>query len=786
MMEEVRKISLYEKEHFQQFQRTIEGYKIIYMMSSYGWESKEFVNEYLANLREEKYILTQSNFLEDEIECIIQGHANKKLLLVVTEFEYLIKSNQLETGIQIIKDLPKNIRVLLISSLPLPPELVPFTLERTLVRVGEQEIKPGPEEVRTYFRKQGVVLSSREIERINVDFDNMPLCIYLLVDFLKESFYGYSKHIKKQCWEEVYAYMDMVFFQPLGVEVQNMLLQLSYFKQFSKTLLEFVFSMGGKESENILIRVYNHGSILKECGDGNYCFYPLMSRFLQRYIEKYVSISEREEIYKRAVKYYMDEGDYKETLHFLAILKEERRLADYLAEVTEELNIIRCKELEEYFELLPERTILKYPVLIAGKAILECCKGDKTGALKWYHILEQLNGEENGKKLTRYLDFLMPIHEEFDVIKALGSGAGKKYIGRTDQIPSLIHGGLDFSLCSEQYVKVVEAAEKSKWQDGQESGMLDILKGEIAYEKNDFSRSISNITKGIKIAMTRENIDLVFVGRGILCNIMLHSNQNTSVNEALNYLEEMLEGKETSALYVNYQALVTGCYMAENNLDLIELWMKRWAPDENQEFCILQQYQYLIKVKAYLSLGRNVNAQQLLNILKSYVADFDKPYLKLKTYILESILHYRRDNNEWEECLEQALKLGEEMGFIRVFADEGAAIYPLLEEKRSDEEWKGNPYFTEVLRAAKRTMLFYPLYLEDKKDVGLLTRSETQVLNLLMYGKKNKEIAKILMVSENTVKYHLKNIYIKLGVSNRSQAIRMAAQYEKAQNYLYE
>jgi len=56
----------------------------------------------------------------------------------------------------------------------------------------------------------------------------------------------------------------------------------------------------------------------------------------------------------------------------------------------------------------------------------------------------------------------------------------------------------------------------------------------------------------------------------------------------------------------------------------------------------------------------------------------------------------------------------------------------------------------------------------------VLTKRERSVLKRVQYGDRNKEIAKTLNITEDTVKYHLKNIFSKLGVSKRVQAVRIA------------
>lgn len=53
----------------------------------------------------------------------------------------------------------------------------------------------------------------------------------------------------------------------------------------------------------------------------------------------------------------------------------------------------------------------------------------------------------------------------------------------------------------------------------------------------------------------------------------------------------------------------------------------------------------------------------------------------------------------------------------------------------------------------------------DKKEI--LSKREIAILELLAIGAQNKKIAEKLCITENTVEFHLKNIYVKLGVKNR-------------------
>ncbi len=65
---------------------------------------------------------------------------------------------------------------------------------------------------------------------------------------------------------------------------------------------------------------------------------------------------------------------------------------------------------------------------------------------------------------------------------------------------------------------------------------------------------------------------------------------------------------------------------------------------------------------------------------------------------------------------------------------------------------------------------------ENPSDAGL-TRRELEILRLVAEGYSNAQLAKMLWVTEQTVKFHLSNIYRKLDVSNRTEASRWAQRH---------
>ena len=139
------------------------------------------------------------------------------------------------------------------------------------------------------------------------------------------------------------------------------------------------------------------------------------------------------------------------------------------------------------------------------------------------------------------------------------------------------------------------------------------------------------------------------------------------------------------------------------------------------------------------------------------------------------------------QALERALTLAEPRGFLRTFVDEGPPMERLL-QAAADRGML--PHYTATLLAAfqvtgagQPTTAAVdppsvahrpPSVIRPSSLVEDLSDRELEVLHLIAKGLTNREIASRLFVSLNTVKAHTRNIYGKLDVHSRTQAIARA------------
>ncbi len=108
-------------------------------------------------------------------------------------------------------------------------------------------------------------------------------------------------------------------------------------------------------------------------------------------------------------------------------------------------------------------------------------------------------------------------------------------------------------------------------------------------------------------------------------------------------------------------------------------------------------------------------------------------------------------------------------GHRQLFRDLGPALLPLARAQTVSDAEARLPRVRDLFVAS----MVEDWQQSDREDqAAVLSEREQAVLRLLAQGLTNKAIARALQVSDNTVKFHLKNIFTKLGVATRADAVR--------------
>jgi len=130
-----------------------------------------------------------------------------------------------------------------------------------------------------------------------------------------------------------------------------------------------------------------------------------------------------------------------------------------------------------------------------------------------------------------------------------------------------------------------------------------------------------------------------------------------------------------------------------------------------------------------------------------------------------------------------ALELAEPEGCILIFLEEGPAIMPLLQAvaDRAATPDRLKTYARELLAAfpaADRAAALAEISVAADQLIEPLSKRELEILRLIGEGHSNQEIADRLVITLHTVKKHSSNIFAKLGVTSRTQAVARARQLQ--------
>jgi DNA-binding NarL/FixJ family response regulator len=163
--------------------------------------------------------------------------------------------------------------------------------------------------------------------------------------------------------------------------------------------------------------------------------------------------------------------------------------------------------------------------------------------------------------------------------------------------------------------------------------------------------------------------------------------------------------------------------------------------------------------------------EEALTLIDRYKPDLFMAEVEGANGDVDGFTCIRRARQRLPEMKIIVLSVSEEPRRIRAALLAGATVYVMKSARRDDLQSAIRQAFSHSVYLAN-DVVNRPRNGSPGEVFPPLTARELEILGLLTEGRSNAQLAKVLWVTEQTIKFHLSNIYRKLGVSNRTEASR--------------
>jgi LuxR family maltose regulon positive regulatory protein len=228
-------------------------------------------------------------------------------------------------------------------------------------------------------------------------------------------------------------------------------------------------------------------------------------------------------------------------------------------------------------------------------------------------------------------------------------------------------------------------------------------------------------------------------------------------------------------------ALKARVWILQEKLTEAQAWAHEQGLSAANPLSYLREFEHItlarLRIAQYKRDGNSASIHEAANLLARLLADAEagrRMGSVVEILMLQALVYeVQRDTTAALGVLARALTLAEPAGYVRMFVDEGLPMMRLL-QKMNSEKAVLKRYCHTLLTAFGPQAETQPSPPNPQPLVDPLSDRELEILALIAVGLKNKEIAAQLVISLNTVLYHNKNIYSKLGVNKRALAIARA------------
>lgn len=718
--------------------------------------------------------------------------STERYALVLDDMHLIENGEILKSLPAVLKRLPHSFAALILSRREIPDEFRPLLRDEEVQIISPEQLRFTEDEIRRYFGSLGRFLTPEESKFAYMATDGWAIGVNAIAKSgqieLGGGHYIFSAYFEQHLWNG---------WEPA---LRHFCLKTAIVDEFDPELAGRL--TGREDAEGVMEELSRTNSFLSRLHEDTYRYHHLFQDFLR---EKAAAELKLSPLYKEAASYYRDHEDYIRALRFWFQSGDYKGIDTYLFlflfrgyqnGVADYADFLRGFFAEE----LPARASREEPVLHVLYA--------------WYYYLTSRHedyarhmdaiirnlpriaaaGNEfvEFAMLAFHVDYRKSLKTQITLFHLFGKvlksytpeGLATRIASFTHNLPYMHRSNRDYS----------EIALNPGILDKIDTTFAPLLGAEwnylrpgiltcFAYERNQLDAALQQNTDVLSLITAESKPD------GRICVMLLQHSilwQLGKRREAEEAMDELAAFTEASAPYFlpNLTAYQAKLRLLDGDAAAAREWLDRYYVNETDHIEFFRSFQHFTTVRAYLVLGETDKAARLLSLLEVFGKNLRRPLDEGEALVLCAALQWAKgDKKGAVSVLETALALLQPYGFIRIIADEGASVLPILKRlaaKVEKEEYKGSlnrEYLLETTLACHafaRSHSGVTAHLSDNDKPVKLSKQQAMVLTMLSKGLRNAEICEQTGLSLPTIKSHTAVAYRKLGVGNAMDAILKA------------
>jgi LuxR family maltose regulon positive regulatory protein len=308
------------------------------------------------------------------------------------------------------------------------------------------------------------------------------------------------------------------------------------------------------------------------------------------------------------------------------------------------------------------------------------------------------------------------------------------------------------------------------------ASILLMVLGHVYFERDQLAQARHLMAQAAEVDPNPTSTNLPMMRSILLARLQVAQREfavaQTTIRAALHLNKERPSGMWTAQDLRAYQALI--CFR-QGDFAEAERVLNELRDTETHDGSMLTRAEVLLAQAQYV-LAENI----LTTLIERYPHGLkNEPLLGVRLMLAMSLFGQQKINQA-RQVMVKAVRLAEPEEFVRPFLDRGSQIVPLLTlvlqtEKLSAKAQQFIKKILQTLRDSYGTEISMPQKaFSALSTAASISEREQEVLRFVAAGLSNKEIATRLFVADSTVKTHLRNIYRKLDVNSRVQAVTRA------------